>query len=40
MNEKQNPLMDKSFHFALLIIKVYKKLSEDKREIVMSKQLL
>jgi len=40
MNEKQNPLKDKSFQFALKIIKLYTFLSEQKREYVMSKQLL
>ena len=40
MNEKPNPLKDKSFHFALLTIKLYKHLAEEKREFVMSKQLL
>ena len=40
MSEKQNPLKDKSFHFALVIVKLYKCLSEEKREYVMSKQLL
>lgn len=37
MSEKQNPLKDKSFHFALVIVKLYKCLSEEKREYVMSK---
>ena len=40
MNEKQNPLQDKSFQFALKIVKLYTFLSEQKREYVMSKQLL
>ncbi len=40
MNEKQNPLKDKSFQFALKIVKLYTFLSEQKREYVMSKQLL
>jgi four helix bundle protein len=40
MNEKQNPLKDKSFQFALKIVKFYTFLSEQKREYVMSKQLL
>lgn len=40
MNEKQNPLKEKSFQFALKIVKLYTFLSEQKREYVMSKQLL
>lgn len=40
MNEKQNPLKDKSFQFALKIVKLYTFLSEQKREYIMSKQLL
>jgi four helix bundle protein len=40
MNEKQNPLKDKSFQFALKIVKLYSFLTEQKREYVMSKQLL
>lgn len=40
MNEKQNPLKDKSFQFALKIVKLHTFLSEQKREYVMSKQLL
>lgn len=37
---KPNPLKDKSFQFALSIIKLYKFLTEEKREYIMSKQLL
>jgi four helix bundle protein len=37
---KPNPLKDKSFHFALNIVKLYKLLTEEKREYIMSKQLL
>ncbi len=37
---KPNPLKDKSFQFALKIIQLYKYLTEDKREFIMSKQLL
>ncbi len=37
---KRNVLKEKSFSFALEIISVYKKLSSEKREFVMSKQLL
>lgn len=40
MSEKQNPLKDKSFQFALNIVKLFKILSEEKREYFMSKQLL
>lgn len=40
MNEKQNPLKDKSFQFALKIVKLYTFLSEQKREYVISKQML
>ncbi len=40
MNEKKNPLKDKSFLFALRIIKLYKYLTEVKKEYVISKQLL
>ncbi|MEI6697125.1 MAG: four helix bundle protein [Bacteroidota bacterium] len=39
MNEKKNPLKDKSFLFALRIIKLYKYLTEVKKEYVISKQL-
>lgn len=35
-----NILKEKSFYFALEIIKVYKQLSSDKKEFVLSKQLL
>ena len=37
---KENILLDKSFAFSLRIIKVYKYLTEYKREYVLSKQLL
>jgi four helix bundle protein len=40
MSEKQNPLKDKSFQFALKIVKLYTFLYEQRREYVMSKQLL
>ncbi|MBU6205719.1 MAG: four helix bundle protein [Bacteroidetes bacterium] len=44
MNEREtnkpNPLKDKSFQFALMIIQFYKFLTEEKREYIMSKQLL
>lgn len=41
MNDKsKNPLKDKSFQFALRIIKLYKFFIEEKKEFVLSKQLL
>jgi len=40
MSEKKSPLKDKSFLFALRIINLYKHLTEEKKEYVMSKQLL
>lgn len=36
----KNILKDKSFHFAIRIIKLYKYLIENKKEYVLSKQLL
>jgi four helix bundle protein len=38
--EKQNILKDKSFAFALRIVKAYKYLAKGKNEFVLSKQLL
>ncbi|MDH6534612.1 four helix bundle protein [Parabacteroides sp. 52] len=35
-----NPLKDKSFCFALRIIKLYKYLCKDKKEMILSKQIL
>lgn len=35
-----NIVLDKSFQFALIIIKTYKNLTSEKKEFVMSKQLL
>ena len=40
MSEKQQPLKDKSFLFALRIVKLYRYLTEEKKEYVLSKQLL
>ncbi len=41
MNEKKpNPALDKSYSFALRIIKLYKYLCDSKKEYVLSKQLL
>lgn len=37
---KDNPILDRSIHFALQIIDVYKHLVDEKKEYVMSKQLL
>ena len=37
---KKNPLKEKSFAFALEIVRFSRKLSEEKREYVLSKQLL
>ncbi|GAB1405152.1 four helix bundle protein [Lentimicrobium sp.] len=38
--KKDNPIKDKSFAFAIQIVKVYKFLAFEKKEFVMSKQLL
>ena len=38
--KKANPLKDKSFEFAVRIVKAYQFLISDKKEYVMSKQLL
>jgi len=40
INEKQYPLKEKSFQYAISIVKIYKFLSDQKREFVLSKQLL
>ncbi|MFC3157981.1 four helix bundle protein [Chryseobacterium arachidis] len=40
MSEKKNVLKDKSFSFAIRIVKLYKYLITDKKEFVLSKQLL
>lgn len=41
MNEKRpNIIKDKSFAFAVRVVKLYKYLCEEKKEFVMSKQLL
>ena len=37
---KDNIILDKSFSFAVRIVKLYKYLCEDKKEYVLSKQLL
>lgn len=38
--KKDNPILDKSFKFALRVIKLYKYLTDEKREFVLSKFLL
>lgn len=40
MNDKPNPLKEKSFAFAVRCINLYKHLVDAKKEFVMSKQLL
>lgn len=40
MNDKKNVLKDKSFGFALKSRKLFKHLTETKKEFIMSKQLL
>jgi four helix bundle protein len=40
MNNKSNPLKDKSYSFALQIIKIYTSIVTGQREYVLSKQLL
>ncbi|MBL7737959.1 MAG: four helix bundle protein [Chitinophagaceae bacterium] len=40
MSEKRSILKDKSFAFAVRVAKLYKHLSESKKEFVLSKQLL
>lgn len=37
---KENALVDKSFKFAVRIVKLYKYLCDDKKEYILSKQLL
>jgi four helix bundle protein len=38
--KKENVIVDKSYKFSLRIIKLYKFLCEDKKEYVLSKQIL
>lgn len=38
--KRDNPLADKSFSFAVRIVKLYKYLCDNKKEFVLSKQLL
>ncbi|MCD9187692.1 MAG: four helix bundle protein [Pyrinomonadaceae bacterium] len=40
MDNKENVLKDKSYKFALRIVKLYKFLAEEKKEYVLSKQVL
>ena len=40
MENKENVLKDKSYKFALRIVKLYKHLSEEQKEFVLSKQVL
>lgn len=40
MSEKRSILKDKSFEFALAVVRLYKTLAETKREYVLSKQSL
>jgi four helix bundle protein len=40
MENKENPLKDKSYKFALRIVKLYKHLAEEKKEFILSKQVL
>jgi len=40
MNENNSILKDKSFSFAISVVRIYKFLTEEKKEFVMSKQLL
>ena len=38
--KKENIIQDKSYNFALRIVKLYKHLSQEKREFILSEQLL
>ncbi len=40
MEKRENVLRDKSYKFALRIVKLYKHLAEEKKEYVLSKQIL
>ena len=40
MTEKENPILKKSYTFALRIVKLYKHLCDEKREYVLSKEVL
>ena len=40
MDESENPILEKSYKFALRIVKLYLYLTEEKKEYVMSKAML
>lgn len=40
MDNKENPLKEKSYKFALRIVKLYKFLADEKKEYVLSKQCM
>jgi four helix bundle protein len=40
MIEKENVIQEKSFKFAIRVIKLYKFLNNEKKEFILSKQLL
>jgi len=40
IDERKNIILEKTFDFSLKVIKVYKFLIEEKREFILSKQLL
>ena len=40
MKLKENPLQNKSYDFALLVVKLYKNIINEHKEYVLSKQLL
>jgi four helix bundle protein len=40
MNEKDNPVKTKSFQFAIRVVNLYKLLSAERKEFILSKQLL
>lgn len=40
MDNKENPLKDKSYKFALRIVKLYQHLADERKEYVLSKQIL
>ena len=40
MSQRKGIILDKSFNFAIEVVKMYQRLCDEKREYVMSKQLL
>ncbi len=40
IRQKDNPILDKSFNFAVRIVNLYKYLTEKQKEFVLSKQIL